>query len=220
MTLYENKPVVLWQILQQIYRCPLQFPDPAPPLKIKLNQVNWEIRSPPGNSLGGKNKGWAIPEHKNLNLLKTIQGWIDLWIFYMLTSSPGEEQREESNDISIQLGHKVKPGGQIGRFCTYMDTWPPGSPLCLLFNSPRMVNTWQVILPIIHALSFQVIKQHLNCSSPEKSTWLTLSISPQSSKVAFLYNTFPNILWQWVSSLFRSECKSAWPHCWVQCHQP
>ena len=33
---------------------------------------------------------------------------------------------------------------------------PPERLFCLLFNNPRVVNTWQVILPLIHALKFQV----------------------------------------------------------------
>ena len=38
----------------------------------------------------------------------------------------------------------------------YLDREPPERLFCLLFNNPRVVNTWQVILPLIHALKFQV----------------------------------------------------------------
>ena len=54
--------------------------------------------------------------------------------------------------------------GQIDGF--YMDIWSPGSPHCLLFNSPFIVNIRQVIIPLIYALSFQVFNNHLNCNSP------------------------------------------------------
>ena len=40
--LHENKPVVLWQMLQQTCRCPLWFLDPELPFKIKVSQVKRE----------------------------------------------------------------------------------------------------------------------------------------------------------------------------------
>ena len=98
---------------------------------------------------------------------------------------------------------KLNLGVRLAGFassCPYMDIGPPGGPLCLLFNSPRMVNTWQVILPIIHALSFQVINhQHLNCSSPEKAPGWPSQYRPNLPK--WLFCTTPS------PTFFGNECQ-------------